>query len=115
YRICDPGETRSPDQQLRRLLLYPLSYGAIKKRLTPHERVPRRRSPSALLDARDLERVRERRGDVVARHADGRTTRRERVEQVRPAGTDQARQPDRIRAARRQPSASRRRLLPWQP
>ena len=24
----DPGEIRTPDQQLRRLLLYPLSYGA---------------------------------------------------------------------------------------
>src|SRR5205807_6238276 len=28
YRRCDPGEIRTPDQQLRRLLLYPLSYGA---------------------------------------------------------------------------------------
>lgn len=28
YQSCDPGEIRTPDQQLRRLLLYPLSYGA---------------------------------------------------------------------------------------
>jgi hypothetical protein len=37
--FCAPGRTRTYDRQIRRLLLYPLSYGGEKRAVRPYGRL----------------------------------------------------------------------------